>query len=159
MIKRIVSIGPIHSKFILLCLVVFSFSACATARDKKLTEAIPLSIIGAYEGNVSIKDETMKITIFNISTEGLSSYKNVRPLTGGNRVLLFFDTDLEIPHAEYCAFIYSDEVVFRKGGRVDWYIKEIATLEYVKESGDIHFNIPSAYFDYKPFKVWTQKTN
>ena len=145
------------NKALLLLLLIMPLSACITTKNQMLTKAVSLKIEGAYEGEAIIDGDLMKVSISGIETDRLSTYKNVKPLTGGNRVLLYFDTDIKEPGAEYCAFIYSDEIAFRKGDRVGWYIKETAVLKYFEETGNIYFDIPLKYFEYKPFKAWTRK--
>lgn len=145
------------NKILILFLLIMPLSACATTKDQKLTEAISLMITGAYKGEAIIEGDLMKVSLSGIETDRLSTYRNVKPLTGGNRVLLYFDTDMEEDGAEYCAFIYSDEVVFRKNEVSGWYINEMAVLKYFKQTGNIYFSIPLEHFEYKPFKAWTHR--
>ena len=97
----------------------------------------------------------MKVSIFGVETDKLSTYKNVKPLTGGNHVPVYFDTDMESEGAEYCAVIYADEITFRRDIGIGWYTREIAVFQYLQEAGDVTFDIPLKYFGYKPFKAWT----
>ncbi|MCK5179591.1 MAG: hypothetical protein KAR32_08680 [Candidatus Omnitrophica bacterium] len=146
-----------NSKVLFAFLLVLTLSACAAKKEQGLTEAIPLRITGTYEGNANIDGDTMKISLFGVETGRLSTYKNVKPLTGGNRVPVYFDTDMESEGAEYCAFIYADEVAFRRDDGVGWYIREIAVLDYFREEGNVYFDIPLKHFEFKPFKAWTYK--
>jgi hypothetical protein len=137
-----------------------TLASCATTpKQEKLTEAVPLHIQGTYDGRADIENNLMRVTVSSPKMENLSSYRNVRPLTGGNHVLVYFDTDPEIEGAEYAAFIYSDEISFRKRDMVDWYIQELTTISYELKGGDIRFDVPLKYFDYKPFKAWTQRVD
>jgi len=144
-----------NNKLLFLFLLILSLSACSTTKNQGLTEAIPFKITGTYEGEANIDGDIMKVSIFGVKTDKLSTYKNVRPLTGGNRVPVYFDTDMENEGAEYCAFIYSDEIAFRRDDGAGWYIREIAVFKYLQETGNIYFDIPLKYFGYKPFKAWT----
>ena len=147
-----------NNKFLLLCFLILLLSACSTTKNQGLTEAIPLKITGTYEGEVNIDGDIMKVGIFGVETGKLSTYKNVKPLTGGSCVPVYFDTDMENEGAEYCAFIYSDEIAFRKDDGVGWYIREMAVLPYRKEAENLYFDIPLKYFEYKPFSAWTHKS-
>ena len=143
---------------VFLFFLLISLSACSTTKNQGLTEAIPLKITGIYEGEANIDGNIMKVSIFGVKMEKLSTYKNVKPLTGGNYIPVYFDTDMENEGAEYCAFIYSDEIAFRKDDGAGWYIREMAVLPYRKETGNLYFDIPLKYFEYKPFSAWTHKS-
>ena len=147
-----------NNKVLFLFLLVLSLSACSTTKNQGLIEAISLKITGAYEGEADIDGDIMRVSIFGIRTEKLSTYKNVKPLSGGNRVPVYFDTDMEKDGAEYCAFIYSDEIAFRKDDGVGWHLREMAVFPYRKEAGNLYFDIPLKYFEYKPFRAWTHKS-
>ncbi|MCK5259900.1 MAG: hypothetical protein KAJ70_02460 [Candidatus Omnitrophica bacterium] len=157
MLKKILE-GVMNAKILFLFLLALSLSACAT-KNQSLTEAIPLKIKGIYEGEANIDGDIMKVSILGVETEKLSTYKNVRPLTGGNRVPVYFDTDMENEGAEYCAFIYADEITFRRDDGVGWHLREIAVLSYLEETGNVYFDIPLKYFRYKPFRAWTRRMN
>ncbi|MBN1869766.1 MAG: hypothetical protein JW847_04220 [Candidatus Omnitrophica bacterium] len=142
-----------------LVFLFFSLSACSTAKNQGLTEAIPLRITGEYEGEADIEGDVMNVVLFGVAAQNLSAYKNVKPLTGGNHIPLYFDTDMKEEGAEYGAFIYSDEIALKQDIGVGWHIKELTVLPYRKELGNIYFNIPLKYFGYKPFRAWTQKSD
>jgi len=140
-------------------LVAFVCSSCTTATPPKLTEAIPLKIGGIYRGAADLEGDAMHVTLHDVDTAQLTEYRNVKPLTGGSRILVYFDTDPENLAAEYCIFIYAEKISFRKSKEEGWYSQELTTLEYVVEDGDLTFDLPLEYFDYKPFKAWSFKTN
>ena len=148
-----------NNKVLFLFFLILLLPACATTKNQSLTEAIPLKITGAYDGEVNIDGDIMKVSIFGVETEKLSTYKNVKPLTGGNRIPVYFDTDMENEGAEYCAFIYADEIAFRQDDGAGWHIREIAIFTFLKEAGNVYFDIPLKYFGYKPFKAWTLNMN
>ena len=148
-----------NGKNSILFLLILLLPACSTTKQQKLTEATPFKITGAYEGEAAINGDSMRVSIFQAPTDKLSTYRNVRPLIGGNRIPICFETDIENEEAEYCAFVYSDEVTFRKGDGFGLYIKEIGVFQYLQETGNIYFDIPLRYFEYKPFTAWTSRIN
>ena len=146
-----------NKKVLFLFFLMMSLAACSTTKNRGLTEAIPLKVIGTYEGEANIEGDTMKVSIFDVETEKLSTYKNVKPCTGGNRIPVYFDTDMKNEGAEYCAFIYSDEITFRKDNGGGLYMREIAVFKYLQTTGNVYFDIPLKYFGYKPFAAWTHE--
>lgn len=68
---------------------------------------------GDYPGIVTRTGNRMTVELERLDSKSLSSYTSVMPLTGGTRVMVYYDTR-PAQGAEYCLFIYRDYWTLRR---------------------------------------------
>lgn len=82
---------------------------------------------GTYPGTVTRGAENTVVQIQEVDTSVLSSYSDVKPYTGGNRVFVYFDTNSATKGAEYCLFVYRDNWTLRKQTQPGFFGAEVGT--------------------------------
>jgi len=91
---------------ILLLISVFSSPAFAETRN--------WTCEGLYPSSISLENGRLKVRIQEIKSSDMSSYAEVKPLTGGTRFIVYFETNPQVQGREYALFLYRDQWTLRK---------------------------------------------
>lgn len=68
---------------------------------------------GSYNGQVLVDEDTARVQISGIDRSGLSDYAEAKPNTGGDRLMIYFDTGGDAA-ADLCLFAYRDGWTLRR---------------------------------------------
>lgn len=119
------------------------------------TETINIS--GTYKGYTSdeIKNN-IEIHTEKINLDSLSDYKDIFPLTGGERIMMYFDTTGD-SKANYCGYIYKNVMVLNKESANGFYNVHIGYIPIINKDNKTHITIPKEYIKEDIKKIWTYK--
>lgn len=114
-----------------------------------------INISGTYKGYTSdeIKNN-INIQIEKINLDSLSDYKDIFPLTGGNRVMMYFDTTGD-SKANYCGYIYKNVMVLNKESTSGFHNIHIGYIPIINKDNKTHVTIPKEYIKEDIKKIWT----
>lgn len=108
-------------------------TGCAQSRQHRIlvsSDGDRYQCPGPYPGSVHDGDDHIVVRIAEIARDGLDLYANHRPLTGGDRLLVYLDVDGD-KGAEYVLMIYRDQWTLRRGSRPGMVDVEVAMGEVV----------------------------
>lgn len=126
-------------------------------------EAEQWEITGAFRGTArfevnQVESQTshvLAVEIKGVKLRSLSDYKDIRPLTGGDRVCVYFDTQPEQQGAEYCAFVYKGTVILKRHSRPGMFDVSIDELQVFSRRGSIFFWVPADSIKGDIRMIWT----
>ncbi|MFX0200907.1 MAG: hypothetical protein ACFFCW_32715 [Candidatus Hodarchaeota archaeon] len=106
----------------------------------------------------------LKLKLSPAEAESLSTYVDVAPTTGGNRVIIYFKLDPKDQGADYALFVYRDLWILttyhKKKG---WYNVQLHFQRFdmpiSKENTEVSLSIDLNLFDAPPKKIWNVMRN
>jgi hypothetical protein len=145
--------------FLTLAIGLFLPSSCTPSE-------VVIPVAGDVTCHGSFREDRLdlKLTLSPAQAESLSTYAEVAPTTGGNRIIIYFKLDPDDQGADYALFVYTDLWILttyhkEKG----WYNVRLHfqrfDLPISKENTEVSFSIDLNLFGSPPKEIWNVMRN
>lgn len=140
----------------LLVALLIGFPGLAAADEPADDDAGPnWRIEGEIPGQCRLTRANLHIRLEGASLSSLSDYRDVWPTTGGERIMVYFETDASSPGAEYCGFVYRRVLVLKRASSPGLFNITVDAFPVTERREQISVQVPAELLRPLPVRIWT----